>query len=310
MTTLYHHQPVLLDYIVKNLLPNRDLIVDATLGEGGHTLAFLEKNKHVICFERDKQILAKAKNRLKNYNNVQYINQNFSNINCLTEKYSKKIDLILFDLGISMFHYRESQRGFSFYNEEKLDMRLDENKVSAYEVINFFPEEDLANLFYRYGEEKKSRLYASRICNFRQQQKITTNRELCDIITGGKKWNKKKIHPATKIFQAIRIHVNDELSHIEKALQNTLPLLSANGALAVISYHSLEDRIVKNFFKTVLPIKKQINKYRLKKEDSNELYNNCYSAETKIILADKKELQQNKSSRSAKMRILYKNAQQ
>lgn len=325
---IYHHQPVLLDYIVNNLLPNRNVIIDGTLGEGGHTLAFLEKDKKVICFERDKHILKKAQQRLKDYKNVEYINKNYSEIDCLTQKYSQKIDLILFDLGISMYHYRESKRGFTFNEEEELDMRLDDKGVSAYDIINNFSEQELADIFYHYGEEKKSRLYASRICHARKFEKIKTNQELCNVIMSKEmiakettvKDNKaednkekikntkksyQKIHPATKIFQAIRIRANDELSHIKKALEKSLPLLSSNGCLAVISYHSLEDRIVKNFFKEILPTKKKVNKYRLQDEENNQIKDN-YFVEKKIIVADSEEVSKNRAARSAKMRILYK----
>ena len=298
------HQPVFLDFIRENLIKNTDqYCVDATLGEGGHSECFLSLKKEVIAFERDPIILHHAQKRLLPYKKaIHYYRSNFSNMKTVLEKEKKKIDFALFDLGISMFHYKKSQRGFSFLKDEALDMRLSPSlKKTASDLINTSSKQLLGDIFYQYGEETRSRQIATHLVSLRKKSPIKTTFQLaqaiCSLIP-----KKTKTHPATKVFQALRIKVNEELSFIEQALYQILDFLSIEARLAVISYHSLEDRIVKNVFKALLKSPVNENKYRSTKKEKVH-YQLFFK---KPVQASFQERQQNPSSRSAKMRVLLK----
>lgn len=305
---MIHHQPVFKKFLIENFLHEEDeVILDATLGEGGHAQAFLEKGKKVIAFERDQHILKKAKERLSEINGFQnciFHHDNFNNIANLLGS-QPIIDLALFDLGISKFHYLEGGRGFTFQNEETLNMSLDDNYLdNAYHLINNLEENELADLFYHLGEETLSRACAKTIVYTRQQQPITTTTHLAELIKKvyHRKQIKTQIHPATKVFQALRIKVNDELSHITPGVNAAINLLKPGGRVCVIAYHSLEDRLIKNIFSKKISPKKNYNKYR---EEVNS--GNLFSLyQKKIIRPDKEEITENPSSRSACLRILCK----
>ena len=229
------------------------LLVDCTLGEGGHTSLLLEKyaGLKVIGLDRDIRIMEKAKVRMAPYGD------RFQARNVCFDDFWRTydgpaVDFVLFDLGISVFHYEESGRGFSFKRREILDMRLSaDGELSAQDVVNTYDEKSLADLIFNYGEERYSRRIASAICSCRQTKRIEYTDELADIIWDAvpNEYRHRRIHPATKTFQALRIEVNAELDRIEPALEGAVKALKPGGRIAVITFHSLEDRPVKWFFR-------------------------------------------------------------
>ncbi|MCR4676659.1 MAG: 16S rRNA (cytosine(1402)-N(4))-methyltransferase RsmH [Sphaerochaetaceae bacterium] len=251
----YVHCPVMKNEALEYLVPKREnpIMVDCTLGEGGHSEAFLQKypNLKVIGLDRDDEIRAKAINRLSPFGDrfeakATWFDEFWKNYE------GPQVDIILFDLGISVFHYEESKRGFSFRKSEDLDMRLNRNKgFSAADVVNTYGEKELADLIYGYGEERYSRRIAKAICEYRKTKAIRKTDELADIIYSAVpgEYRHHRIHPATKTFQAIRIEVNGELGRIEPALDNAIDALVPGGRIGVITFHSLEDRPVKWFFR-------------------------------------------------------------
>lgn len=257
------HTPVLLNECLNYLSPigesyeKNAFMIDSTLGEGGHTNAFLQKFSSLkICgLDADSSIQSRAKERLAIFGNrVQFYNGWFNDFYSSYPSDFNKPNLILFDLGISVFHYEKSNRGFSFRYDEPLDMRLNEKgTISAFEIVNNYSEKRLADLIYLYGEEKLSRRIASSIVNARQSSVISSSKALADIIYDcvPEKYKHGPIHPATRTFQAIRIAVNDELGHLPKALFDAFNCLQVDGKMGVITFHSLEDRIVKSFFRNL-----------------------------------------------------------
>ena len=266
------------------------LMVDCTLGEGGHTSLFLQRypNLRIIGLDRDSRIMEKAKTRMAPYGD------RFQAMNIWFDQFWKsyegpKVDYILFDLGISVFHYEESGRGFSFKRQEKLDMRLNiDGELDASDVVNDYDETVLANLIFNYGEERYSRRIAAAICRYRQSKRIEYTNELADIIWDAvpNEYRHRRIHPATKTFQALRIEVNGELDRIEPALEGALSALKSGGRIAVITFHSLEDRPVKWFFKNHENILEILTK--------------------KPVCPTEKECETNPPSRSAKLRVVEK----
>ena len=250
------HTPVLwrevLDYINNSPFKGTGTFIDATLGEGGHSELILQNfdNIRVVAFDRDEEILQKAKNRLKTFGNrFETINDNFSNMNTYIQ--SNSVNFILYDFGISSYHY-ESNRGFTFSKEEKLDMRLDKScSTTAEEVVNTLLEKDLNNIFFHLGEERWAKRVAKVICEKRKEEKIETTKQLADIVLKAipKRFHVRNIHPATRVFQGIRIYINDELQAIEDALKDSYKMLHPGGRIFAISFHSLEDRLVKRQFK-------------------------------------------------------------
>ena len=223
------------------------IYVDGTLGRGGHSKLILEKLKNgkLYCFDLDEQAIEESKQLLKDYDNVIYIHDNFMNMN----KYVEKVDGILLDLGVSSPQFDEAERGFSYRNDGPLDMRMNkEDKFSAYDVVNKYDEEKLADVLYKYGEEKYSRSIARKIVEARP---IKTTFELVDVIKSAlpAKVLSKKGHPAKQSFQAIRIEVNHELDSLKTFLESFDEILKVDGRLVIITFHSLEDKLVKKCFK-------------------------------------------------------------
>ncbi len=289
------HTPVMLNEVLSFIAKDSKIAVDATLGEGGHTKAMLDLNLEVHSFERDSIILEIAKNRLKNYDKFHYYNNTYDNIiNELDESLIGNIDFILYDLGVSLFHFKKAERGFSFKDNAKLDMRLGINEKSAYDIVNGYTEEELERIFRDYGEINNAKKIANIIVKERNIRKIETSRELENIIfhNTDKSARYGKIHPATLVFQAIRIEVNDELNILEKSINNIASILKKNGIAVFISYHSLEDRIVKKFFKE--------NEKTKNKDGIFKLLNN------KVKVPTSEEIKLNPASRSAKMRAVQK----
>lgn len=296
---MYIHTPVLKKYILQQVVRPRDsLVLDATTGEGGHSEAFLQAGLDVVGIDRDPVILKKAAERLGKFkDHFTYFNTNFNN---LKEKLQNKyrFDIILFDLGISLFHYQESGRGFTFQKDEILDMRLDASGTSASEIINTWPQENLEKILKEYGEEKFSKRIAAAIAGRRDKKPFTSTRDLRELIAA--LVPRGKTDPATRTFQALRIAVNRELDAITPGLNFALSALESGGRLCVISWHSLEDRMVKQFFSAAAGKRKKINKYRAVPGSAS-----LYKA-WPLIIPDEDEIRENRRARSAKLRILEK----
>lgn len=255
------HTPVLLRETLDYLSPagepfeNSAVMIDSTLGEGGHSEAFLTKYNglRIIGLDADSKIQARAKERLACFGD----RMNFRNVwfNDFYASFPEDLphpDLILFDLGISVFHYERSGRGFSFRYDEPLDMRLDPSAGDSVEVlVNTMREGELADVIFQYGEERYSRRIAKAIVQARQLSRITSSKVLADIIYSAvpAQYRHGNIHPATKTFQALRIAVNGELDRLPRALNSAFDCLNVGGKMGVITFHSLEDRIVKNIFR-------------------------------------------------------------
>ena len=293
----YVHYSVMAQEILQYLIPPADseaTMVDCTCGEGGHTHLFLSTypKLKVIGLDRDATIQQKAIERMKEFSD-RFIPRNIWFNDFFDQGEDQVYDLILFDLGISSFHYEESQRGFSFRKDEALDMRLDESaSISAFDVVNGYQEERLADVIYNFGEERYSRRIARAIVERRKLTKIATSEELASIIYKAVPANYRygHIHPATRSFQAIRIEVNRELDRIEPALRGAIKALKSKGRLAVISFHSLEDRQVKWLFKGMAEGDDPAIRILTKKP----------------LVPTDQEREENAASRSAKLRIIEK----
>ena len=303
------HIPVLLKETIEllDIKPN-GVYVDMTLGGGGHSEAILEKlvNGKLFGFDQDIFAIEKANERLKKFSNFQAINDNFINAkNRLNDLGITEVDGIVFDLGVSSFQFDMPERGFSYRFDAPLDMRMDQTaKTDAFEVINNYEYEDLLKIFFEYGEEKYSRFIAKNIIKKRQISPIKTTFELVDIIKESlpnKELNKKG-HPAKKVFQALRIEVNRELEILEESLINAIDLLAVGGRLAVITFHSLEDRICKQLFRNLSTI--DIPKGLAIIVEEKPLIN---LVNRKVLTADQDELDLNNRAHSAKLRVIEKN---
>ncbi len=245
------------DEVWKYLEPRaeQNLIVDATLGEGGHSEMFLEKAPwvRVLGVDADPRIMKVARKRLQYYaDRISFYGMWFNRFFKDYPSEEERPDIILFDLGISSFHYERGERGFSFSRDEELDMRLDPDlETDAADIVNEYPEKELADIIFEYGEERYSKRIASAIVRERGRERIETSGRLKEIISDAvpAEYRRKRIHPATRSFQALRIAVNGELPRLESALNDAFEVLKPGGRMGVISFHSLEDRIVKNFFR-------------------------------------------------------------
>ena len=251
------HQPVLLEQTIDLLdLKSGEIVIDMTAGYGGHSAEILKiigESGRLILVDRDENAIKELKKKFKNYKNIDYIHSNYSEIDW---KSIGSVDKILMDLGVSSPQLDESERGFSFNKDAELDMRMDRSQsLTAKEIVNEYSEEELANIIYRYGEEKKSRRIAKAIVDNREVKPIKTTKQLADIVENCLP-KSYRIHPATRTFQAIRIATNAELESLEATLPEATEHLNKDGRLAIISFHSLEDRIVKQFFKSLIEVDK------------------------------------------------------
>lgn len=302
-----HHTPVLLDFLGKEILRETDkFIVDLTLGEGGHSAFFLRAGCRVLAVDRDERILAKARERLAAFSGqLSTWCGNYADAGALFERHSGEYDLVLMDLGISMYHYRESGRGFSFQAEEPLDMRLSEGgALTAAEIVNSWREDELADLFFRLGGEKKSRPMARRIVQERSRRPIESAKALADLLkpfAPPPRHGEKHAHGATRVFQALRIAVNGELEHIEAGIRGAAAHLKPHGRIAVITYHSLEDRLVKETFKSFTGVKVHVNRYR-----EASVRTGWRLLFDKPVTASPDETRSNPAARSAKLRVLIR----
>ena len=285
--------------------------IDCTTGGGGHSLEIAKRlgpNSRLICFDRDKDAIAAAKERLKDYlDKITFVNDNFSGLEKVVEDYKiNNLGGVLADLGCSSYQFDTPERGFSYMHDARLDMRMDTDaSLSAYEIVNGYSEEALKKIIYEYGEERFAPRIASAICKRRIEHPITTTHELTEIIKGAipSAARADGPHPAKRTFQAIRIEVNGELDAIKPLIDSAAKNLVSSGRIAVISFHSLEDRLVKQGFKSLLggctcpkdfpicvcgrkPLIKEVTK--------------------KPILPTEEELENNPRSRSAKLRVAEK----
>ena len=307
----FKHKPVLLNECIEGLNIKKDgIYVDGTLGGAGHSkeiLNHLSNTGLLIGIDQDLEALDAAKKNLSSFNNVIYIHDNHDNIDKILQKLEiQKVDGILLDLGVSSYQLDEKSRGFSYMEDAKLDMRMDRTKkLTAEEVVNSYTEEELAKIFFEYGEEKYSKNIAKNICMARKNKKITTTKELVKIIEESIPQSKQNNgHPAKRTFQAIRIEVNDELRPLHGTILKSINCLKPEGRLAVITFHSLEDRIVKNAYIEA------VGKCTCPPDIPYCVCGNISLGKIvnkKPIVANEEEQKSNSRSRSAKLRIFERN---
>jgi S-adenosyl-methyltransferase MraW len=302
------HKSVLLEESIKYLNLTEDkIIVDCTLGYAGHSSRILKEIKRgfLFAFDQDKEAINSSIKTLSNIgSNFEIIKSNFVYLKKeLKQRNKNKVDGFLFDLGVSSMQLDEDYRGFSFHKEAELDMRMDTDKeINAKKVVNEYSVEELTDIFYKYGEEKYAKSIAKGILKYRENKEIETTLELVEIIKNSvpEKYKRDK-HPARKVFQAIRIEVNDELRVFETALYDALELLNIKGRICVITFHSLEDKICKRVFNEKTKIKDELKKMPVIPEE--------FIPKFKLIgnvAPTKKELEDNSRSRSARLRVIEK----
>ncbi len=306
------HKSVLLNEAIEGLNIKEDgIYIDMTLGRGGHSKEILKriKNGFLYCFDQDEEAISYSKNVLKEVgSNFEIIETNFKNLKDELQKRNvKKVDGILFDLGVSSPQFDEDYRGFSYRFDSPLDMRMNQNSsLTAKKIVNSYSLNDLVKIFKEYGEEKYAYNIAKNICKVRESKEINTTFELVDIIRNSipKKFLYTGKHPAKQVFQALRIEVNDELNVLRIALKDALESINVDGRVVVITFHSLEDRIVKNLFREYSFVKgDRKNDYLL----PNEIKKADYELVNKhCITASEEELNFNPRSHSAKLRIIKK----
>ena len=305
----FSHISVMLYETVDGLNIKPDgIYVDGTTGGGGHSYEVasrLNEKGKLFCFDRDPDAIEAAKEKLKEFNNVEFINKKYSTIkSSLSELGVEKIDGLMLDLGVSSYQLDTRERGFSYHSDAYLDMRMSKSGISAADIVNSYSAKELAHIFFMYADEMFSYRIDDEIVNRREEKPITTTIELADLVSDcyPNKF-KRNGHPARKVFQALRIAVNDEMGEVEKGIDDAFSMLNSGGRLSIITFHSIEDRLVKKKFASFtqgctcpkdfpvcvcgkVPRAKIINK--------------------KPIVASLEELENNQRSRSAKLRILEK----
>ena len=294
------HKSVLLQEAISSLnLKDNDIIVDATLGYGGHSSYILDRIKkgHLFAFDQDSEAIRHSTSRLSKIGtNFTIIKSNFFNMReKLLELGVEKVDGVLFDLGVSSPQLDDKERGFSYHQDAKL---------SAYDVVNTYTKDELSRIFKKYGEDKFANNIAKKIVEYRDNKPIETTLELVDIVKSAvpMKFRLDK-HPAKQIFQAIRIEVNHELDVIEPALEQALSLLKVGGRVAVITFHSLEDRLVKNYFKEKCMVDPKLKGMP---NIPDEYLPDFSLVTTKPILPSNLEIEENPRARSAKLRVIQR----
>ena len=305
----FNHKPVMLKECIDGLNIKPDgIYVDGTLGGAGHSTQILNliSNKGLLIgIDRDEEAICVAKERLKDFNNTKFVHGNHDDIKeILSTLQIDKVDGILLDLGVSSYQLDERNRGFSYIGNGELDMRMDKTQsLTAKIVVNKYSEEDLANLIYEYGEERFSRSIARKIVEARKQKEINTTEELVKIIESVVPRKNNEGHPAKRTFQAIRIEVNDEIKPLYNTIINSIDCLKPGGRLCILTFHSLEDRAVKNAF---------IDSSGKCKCPPGLPYCVCGAVTKgkiitkKPILPTEKEMKENSRSKSAKLRIFEK----
>ena len=302
------HKSVLLEESINSLNIKEDgVYVDATLGYGGHSGEILKRLKKgkLFAFDQDEYAINYCKEKFIDNGNIEIIKSNFSNmLEELNKRGITKVDGILFDLGVSSVQLDMEERGFSFHKDALLDMRMDTSKsFSAYNVVNEYSYNDLVRIFREYGEEKYSTSIANKIVKYRENKPIETTLELVDIIKSGMPMKAmRESHPARRVFQAIRIEVNNELGVLQTALEDAIKLLDIGGRISVITFHSLEDKQVKKTFKKYSEIDEKIKGLPFIPEE----YKPILKIIEKGITPSQKELEENNRSRSSRLRVAEK----
>lgn len=302
------HKSVLLYESVEGLNIKKDgIYVDATLGYGGHSLEILKRINEgfLFAFDQDSEAIEYSRERLKKYDNYKIIKSNFANMKeCMHEIGVYKVDGILFDIGVSSMQLDEDYRGFSYHNDARLDMRMDtDSSFSAYELVNQYSYQELVRVLRDYGEEKYASSIAKNIIKTREVTPIETTQELVEIIKRSMPMKELRDgHPARKTFQAIRIEVNHELDVLESGLTQAIELVRPGGRICVISFHSLEDRIVKNIFRKYSEVDSKFAKLPYVPEE----YTPKLKIISKGIVPSEEELEENNRARSARLRIVEK----
>lgn len=315
------HISVLKTEVINSLKPTKEKVfIDCTFGAGGHTKKLLENGSKVIAIDRDKNNEKFAVELQKQYGeNLIFINNTFSNLKEILEEFNfkynieysnkecNKLDGILYDIGVSSMQIDEGERGFSFQKDGKLDMRMGCNNLSAEDIVNKSSEKELADIIYNYGDERFAKKIAKEIVRNRAVEPITTTLQLANLIKNCVPFYHDQIHPATRTFQAIRIVVNDELNELQKSLETASTLTPVGCIISIITFHSLEDKIVKNVFKKYSTGEIQhFNRNDPKILDKN---NNLSSITLKVItrkpiIPTEEEIENNIRSRSAKLRVV------
>ena len=284
----FKHKPVLINEVIESIEPADDKIYfDATFGNGGYSKKILSSsNCKVIAIDRDPSVSSKAKEFEEKYKDrFKFIESRFSQIKKVMEELEReKVNCFLFDIGVSSMQLDNANRGFSFMKDGPLDMRMSNTGKTAGELINTIDQNELADILFHYGDERNSRRIAKSIINYRNKKEIKSTLELADIIKKNNKNFKSKINPATKTFQALRMFINNELEELHSGLNQALNLLSIAGKICVVTFHSLEDRMVKNFSKAL---------------------GSSVKVE-KVIKPSDDEVRLNPRSRSAKLRLIQK----
>ena len=305
----FEHIPVLLNECIEGLkIKEKGIYVDGTLGGAGHSFRIATKLNNtgtLIGIDRDAEAIQKAKETLKEFNNIIYVQDNHDNIKEILSKLNiEKVDGILLDLGVSSYQIDEETRGFSYTKNSPLDMRMDKNqKLTAEYVVNEYTEEELANIIYKYGEEKFSRQIARRICEYRKEKRIQTTSELVEIIEKSVPRSSTGGHPAKRTFQAIRIEVNNEIEPLYNTVKNAIDVLKPQGRLCIITFHSLEDRAVKEAYQD------SVGKCTCPPDLPYCVCGNKPEGKIitkKPILPTEKEMEINSRSKNAKLRIFEK----
>ncbi len=298
------HIPVMLQEVLEYLNPqDGEVYVDATFGNGGYSEAILKSaNCKVIAIDRDPTVLPRVKELKDAFGErFDFCQGTFGSIK---ELINQGINGVVFDIGVSSMQLDQAERGFSFAKDAPLDMRMSCVGETAADIVNNTSEKDLADLIYKYGEERKSRQIAAKIVEYRKKQAISTTKELAEIIYSVIHKTPNAIDPATRTFQALRIVVNNELGELESGLKGALDLCLPKGRIVVVSFHSLEDRIVKTFFRENTGKNVHVSRYR---NDVNPQDDGFSLAEcSKAIMPSQKELETNIRSRSAKLRYAVK----
>lgn len=306
----YSHVPVMwneLRFFLEPVAVGGGVFVDCTLGEGGHSSLILDEfsGVEIVAFERDPEILKIARKRLSCFGGrIEFINANFEAVKDYLFEEKRVIRAFLYDFGISSFHFERGGRGFSFRDDEPLDMRLDgSGGISAKDIVNRASEIELTEIIADYGQERWAKRIARFLCRARREKPVETSRELAEIVLRAipARYHVKNIHPATRVFQALRIAVNNELSSIKKSLPAAVDILAPGGRICAISFHSLEDRIVKNEFRRAA-----------RGCICHEEQCRCKGVPRisiltkKPVVPGKEEIENNKRARSARLRVAEK----
>ncbi len=304
MSEKQKHIPVMLNEVLAALNPqDGETYVDATFGNGGYTEAILKAaDCKVIAIDRDPTVLPRTEELKALYGSrFEFRRGQFGDIKALI---NQPVNGVVFDIGVSSMQLDQAERGFSFSKDAPLDMRMSCDGVTAAEIVNETPEKELADLIYKYGEERKSRQIAAKIAAYRKNKEISTTKELAEIIYTVIHKTPNGIDPATRTFQALRIAVNNELGELENGLRGAVDLAVSGGRIVVVSFHSLEDRIVKTFFKENTGKNVHVSRYLPNNniQQDNSILASC----SKAVAPSQNETEANSRARSAKLRYAVK----